>query len=1193
MKKRYLILILLAVLGGIVNAQTVTVYTENFGGAGTSTFPVAWTSATGDWIIDPNVNNGGGVPPCTLALSSGNSVLAGSDGVASAENAVTESFSTIGITNLVVNYNAYRSSGGPVVTLEASSDNITYTVIPGWADVIADDTWRSVTQFTLPISMENQSTVYLRWRYTGTSNGFFFAIDDIKVIGTQSTIFYWNGTGALNLLTSWGNNTDGTGTQPTSFTANNQTFFMINGTAPTLSAPWTVGGTGTSIQVGHPTGTISVNFTIPSTNALTISGSAKLSVNNSSTLTLQNTTFPSVSQVNILTNSTINFAQTSVVSLWATTFQNLVLSGGAQKNQSGNSTVNGVLNLNGANYNMSNSPLNSLTLNGTISGSGQILTGNSRLIIGGTGTFGTVTFGVGSTSRTINQLTYNRPSAGNITLGSNLTVSSNASISNGRLRLNGNTLSLQGTSVALHSSSANGDFSGSRTSNLILNGVASTNLSGSLFMDQTSASTRAIGDLTMNRTAGQTLNIGNAIEVWGSITPSVGTIATAGNVTVKADASNRGRVGIVTTNGDITGNLTIEAFANGGTTGWNNITPNGVTGQTFAEWNDDFAITCANCPDGSSVGGTPFTSIYEYDETLSSVSFSDAAHYVELTNYNSIMDPKKGYWVYLGNGQLTTSSIVVDLTGPINKKNLSNVNITVTGAPGPETGFNFIGNPYPSPISFSAALGANLANTDGVLYVWNPDLNSGQGDHATFASGSGISSPAVASGGINDNIPLGQAFMIHASSAFALSPTESWKTASNNQNLLLRSANNVVSNQQYFRLQLTGQNFNTETVIHLHPNASFGMDKNLDAVAIFDEYMANPLARIYSTINGINYRINSVNASITTVTIAVSVNSSINGAYSINPVELNQMPAGACVTLYDNITASTHNLRNGAYSFNLNNDGLNRFVISITINKVTPSSNLLQPVCSKQNTGKLMATIGGSGNYTYTWKDNNGAVMRSINTTANADTLQNVGEGIYSVEVAKVSACQSGDANFNVQASTPKPMALFTANTSTVIINNANAVSLTDASTNAATYAWDFGDNTTATTPNASHAYTQVGVFDVRLIVTNGNCADSSSYTLPIVAMMSPIGINENILTNQVNIYHNGETIVVDFNFDKSTKANLIVTNVLGQQIVKTQTVSIEKGKVSLPVPANEAILFVSIESNGNKITKKIINNAR
>ncbi|MGZ4064895.1 MAG: hypothetical protein ACXVP0_18100, partial [Bacteroidia bacterium] len=62
------------VLAATANSQT-TAYSETFGTA--STFPGLWTSASADWLVDPGVSNGGGVPDCTVPGSSMNSVMAG------------------------------------------------------------------------------------------------------------------------------------------------------------------------------------------------------------------------------------------------------------------------------------------------------------------------------------------------------------------------------------------------------------------------------------------------------------------------------------------------------------------------------------------------------------------------------------------------------------------------------------------------------------------------------------------------------------------------------------------------------------------------------------------------------------------------------------------------------------------------------------------------------------------------------------------------------------------------------------------------------------------------------------------------------------------------------------------------------------------------------------------------------------
>ena len=92
---------------------------------------------------------------------------------------------------------------------------------------------------------------------TGSSLGYF-------VMGStcaSSTNFYSKSTGNLDLLSSWGTNTDGTGTQPCSFTSANAIFNIRNNATPTIGANWTVSGTGSKVVVGD--GTNACTFTIP------------------------------------------------------------------------------------------------------------------------------------------------------------------------------------------------------------------------------------------------------------------------------------------------------------------------------------------------------------------------------------------------------------------------------------------------------------------------------------------------------------------------------------------------------------------------------------------------------------------------------------------------------------------------------------------------------------------------------------------------------------------------------------------------------------------------------------------------------------------------------------------------------------------------------------------------------------------
>jgi hypothetical protein len=125
---------------------------------------------------------------------------------------------------------------------------------------------------------------------------------NVAVSGVGTINYYSKATGGLELVGNWGLNTDGSGTNPSNFTADGQIFNIRNNAAPTIGANWTVSGTSSKIIVGD--GTNACNFTIGQT--LTVTGSLDLSAN--STLTLQNSTLTHTYGT-IDANSTINFDQ--------------------------------------------------------------------------------------------------------------------------------------------------------------------------------------------------------------------------------------------------------------------------------------------------------------------------------------------------------------------------------------------------------------------------------------------------------------------------------------------------------------------------------------------------------------------------------------------------------------------------------------------------------------------------------------------------------------------------------------------------------------------------------------------------------------------------------------------------------------------------------------------------------------------
>ncbi len=697
MRSFYKVIILgLLFSSNLLNAQIV--FSENFNSTVPTGLPTGWAQLNSEWLTDLSDCCSGVIPECLLGGSSGGNVLAFGDGSSNPEERITTSaFSTTGVSSMTLTWNGIRFDGtSPAVTLLISDDNFATSSTITYTNVGGTNTWGTIS-VAIPVTYENKASVKLRWSYVGSSSASYAAYDDIVITGVVSPIFYYNGVGPVDALTSWGTNTNGSGANPSNFTSNGQFFNLINTSSVNfnnmLLSSWTIGGTGSKLTIG--TGTSAIQVIIPTTNTFITAGTTSLALTNQATLTIQNTSFPT-SRLQYSTGSTVEYAQSGgTVSIPGTPHHNIILSGGGVRQASGVLTVGGNLAINSSNLLLSNSPLGNLILNGTVSGSGLMLTGSSRITINGTGALGTLNFGTGATSLSINRLDLNRTSSGSVILGTNLTISGVSSLTNGELNLNGNKLTMNG--AITFPSSGNGAFIGSTTSSITIGGVGS--ITNNLLLSQSSSSTKAIKELILNR-SGANLTLGNSIEAWGSITPTVGTINTGGNLTLKADGSNKGRIGQIGSSGALTGNVTVEVFKPAGVTGWVNLCSGGVIGNNMNSWNSSFAITCSVCPDGWTVGSNTFTSIYDYDETAAVNNAADPAHYIELgvTPASKPIDSKTGYWVYLGNGFPNTSAITIPLTGNVNTGNLTSIPLSLTGGASSENGLNLISNPNPSPI---------------------------------------------------------------------------------------------------------------------------------------------------------------------------------------------------------------------------------------------------------------------------------------------------------------------------------------------------------------------------------------------------------------------------------------------------------------------------------------------------------------
>ncbi len=990
---------------------------------------------------------------------------------------------------------------------------------------------------------------------------------------TAQSVYNYKGSGALNALTSWTLNPGGT--NPPDFTSPNQIFVLTNVSSTTLSAAgWTVSGTGSEIQVGN--GSSSTNLAIASNATLMVSGGAKLRVKNNGTLSLYQTNLnylPTSADVILDNGSTVNWAQSSLVSIWPLNYWNLKLST-AQKAlaSSKSATVQ--------NQYISNNL--TLLLN---SGSGLFILGDVIGNLALRSSYSTSTISIaGSSTNSINiTLPVNDQIFGYFELSRNSLVKWNKSggayVALYRTSVSSGTVDLTGLVNQVLYMYGNINFGtgtswrGNNSLAMDLRGTGS--ITGSLTFE---TGYNNLSRLVLNKA--QTLTLAAPLNIYTEVNVKAGTLASGGNLTIKSSATKKARIAPIT--GDITGNVTVETFAAGGSTGWTNLAVAGVSGQTMASgWGDDFPMTCpSGCPNGSTAGGSPFTSVTTYNETNNT--------YPGISTGSDAITPGVGYWVYLGNGQYTTTDILIDVTGPVVKKNAGSWNFTKTTGQG--EGWNLVGNPYPSPISFAKAFGSSystgkMANE---LRVWNPDLNSGSGDYALYKVGVG-STPPVASGGVDDNIPTGQGFYIVANQNFSVNWTENMKTSTASNNPLLRMSNgsetilsSTPQQNRLFYLNLTGNGANSFAGIHFNNNATIAYHPDYDAEQR-DPYPGAP--QVFAVVGNKELKVKGLPYPNGNLSLDIKVRSGTSGNYQLGLQGIENIPAGACITLFDKFTNTNHNLLSSPYSFSFSDTTtVARFTLNITLNNLNGlNTNIVSvPQCHQDNTGIIEANMG-SGSYTFVWKDVNNQILRTTSGVSK-DSLKNAIEGYYFVEVTDGN-CSNITTPIQLVANTSVPVIDFT---SVDTIAAGAPVVFSNNSQNLTSFEWDFGDGNTATTLNATHTYTAAGNYLVVLRAYNA-CGDTLS-TLKEIIVMTSTGLNpQGVPVSPVlNVSRDAQGYFIWANYTKDTKVNIYVTDILGREIIKKTITLGNNKKFYLQNLAENSVVIIRAEDGLNVINQKV-----
>jgi len=221
--------------------------------------------------------------------------------------------------------------------------------------------------------------------------------------------FFSKSSGSLNSLSSWGTNTDGSGTSPTSFSASGTNYYVVNNGSPSISANWFITGTNTTVIFGD--GTNSGNFVIPTGVSF---GTDSFYVSNNFTFTIQGNIF--TNKAGFHSSSNAQYVLSTPQNIVTANYGNLIISG-STKTILGNVMVKGVLamfnniNCNGYTLTLGESPTQIGTLNRS---SGNIIGNFKRWFAANTnvGSTGLMPLGTASIYRPIQVNFTSAPSSG-------------------------------------------------------------------------------------------------------------------------------------------------------------------------------------------------------------------------------------------------------------------------------------------------------------------------------------------------------------------------------------------------------------------------------------------------------------------------------------------------------------------------------------------------------------------------------------------------------------------------------------------------------------------------------------------------------------------------------------------------------------------------------------------------------------
>lgn len=364
------------------------------------------------------------------------------------------------------------------------------------------------------------------------------------------------------------------------------------------------------------------------------------------------------------------------------------------------------------------------------------------------------------------------------------------------------------------------------------------------------------------------------------------------------------------------------------------------------------------------------------------------------------------------------------------------------------------------------------------------------------------------------------------------------------------------------RLQMSGPlNSLDETVIYYQEGATAGFDASYDAYKLPGP---NPAPLIAQVKDSAMIQINGVEPVAQTFSINIKTTTNMSGNYNLFATDFGDLPKGTCVYIIDNATGISQDIINSPYQFSMmDTTTASRFVLSFVFNKIPLASSAQQLLCNNANSAKLFAEAADPDNqYDYFWKDSTGSIVKYTFNRFGADSLLDLPQGTYMVEVQPSNGCGYNSAAFTVDPVIAPVAAISLPDTITfgATLNTKNA----NQSLNAVAYTWSFGDNTQNSSAfEPSHSYATTGDFTVALAaISASGCADTAYHTINVAGFTTGLASNSIGAMQLITVSDN--SYVLQLFSQPSANVNVGLYNLSGQELAGYHAADFDGKKLDL-----------------------------